>query len=102
LADALEQLRDHSVVGTHGCHGRCAGDAAVRGVLEQVVYDETKIEGLFYVNVSWRQPNAPPDDPRPASAFTAVEEQLGLKLTPQRRPVEFLVIESLDRATPQP
>jgi uncharacterized protein (TIGR03435 family) len=30
-----------------------------------------------------------------------VEEQLGLKLTPQRRPVDFLIIESLDRATPR-
>jgi uncharacterized protein (TIGR03435 family) len=70
-------------------------------VLEQVVYDETKIEGLFDVDVSWRPPNAPLDDPRPASVFTAVEEQLGLKLTPQRRPVDFLIVESLDRATPQ-
>jgi uncharacterized protein (TIGR03435 family) len=70
-------------------------------VLEQVVYDETKIEGLFDVDVSWRPEKAPPDDPRPASVFTAVEEQLGLKLTPQRRPVDFLIIESLDRATPQ-
>jgi uncharacterized protein (TIGR03435 family) len=39
------------------------------------------------------------DDPRP-SGFTAVEEQLGLKLTAQRRPVDFLIVESLDRATP--
>ena len=70
-------------------------------VLEQVVYDETRIEGLFDVDVSWRPPNAPPDDPRPASVFTAVEEQLGLKLTPQRRPVDFLIIESINRATPQ-
>lgn len=70
-------------------------------VLEQVVYDETNLDGVFDVDFSWRPPNAPPDDPRPASVFTAVEEQLGLKLTPQRRPVDFLIIESLDRATPQ-
>jgi uncharacterized protein (TIGR03435 family) len=29
-----------------------------------------------------------------------MQEQLGLKLEPQRRPVEMLVIESLDRPIP--
>ena len=69
-------------------------------VLERVVFDETRIDGVFDVDVSWRPENAPADNPLP-SLFTAVEERLGLKLTPQRRMVDMLVIESLDRATPQ-
>ena len=40
-----------------------------------------------------------PDDARPAFV-TAVQEQLGLKLEPLRRPVEVLVVESIDRRTP--
>jgi uncharacterized protein (TIGR03435 family) len=69
-------------------------------MLDQVVRDETGTDGVFDVDLSWRPDNAPPDDVRPAF-FTAVEEQLGLKLTPQRRPVEVLVIESIERATAQ-
>jgi uncharacterized protein (TIGR03435 family) len=67
-----------------------------------VVRDETCAEGLFDVSLSWR-PDGPgvtadPADARP-SFFTAMEEQLGLKLTAQRRPVDMLVIESIDRPT---
>jgi hypothetical protein len=44
-----------------------------------------------------------PDVPAPefgASLFAAFEEQFGLKLQSQRGPVEFLVVERLERPTP--
>jgi uncharacterized protein (TIGR03435 family) len=69
-------------------------------MLDQVVRDETGAAGVFDVDLSWRPDTAAADDARPAF-FTAVEEQLGLKLTPLRRPVEVLVIESIERATEQ-
>ena len=42
----------------------------------------------------------PQADPNGASIFTAVQEQLGLKLESQRENVEVLVIDSVDRPTP--
>ncbi len=39
----------------------------------------------------------PPGDPSGPSIYTAIQEQLGLKLESQKGPVEILVIESVDR-----
>jgi uncharacterized protein (TIGR03435 family) len=40
-----------------------------------------------------------PSDARPAFV-TAMQEQLGLKLEPTRRQIEVLVIDSIERPTP--
>jgi uncharacterized protein (TIGR03435 family) len=95
-----------------GTSSRVAGVIRVRSItldrlaegplsllLEQVVRNETGIQGAFDAELSFRPDTAPPDDSRPAF-FTAVEEQFGLKLTRERRPVDVLVIESLERPTP--
>jgi uncharacterized protein (TIGR03435 family) len=72
-------------------------------MLDGVVRNETKTDGAFDVELSWRPDVAgaasDPNDARPGF-FTAVEEQLGMKLTAGRRPVDVLVVESLDRPTP--
>jgi uncharacterized protein (TIGR03435 family) len=44
-------------------------------------------------------PGVPPPADDGASLFTAVQEQLGLKLEPQRAPAEVLVITSIQRPT---
>jgi bla regulator protein BlaR1 len=68
----------------------------------RVVLDRTGLTGAFDINLTWtpdqmpqRPPGAPdlPVDPNGPSIFTAIQEQLGLKLDSQRGPVEMLVID---------
>ena len=67
--------------------------------VDQTVIDRTGLDGAFDFELLFsRLPsNARPDAP---SIFTAVQEQLGLKLEPARGPVQFLVIDSIQRPTP--
>jgi uncharacterized protein (TIGR03435 family) len=71
------------------------------------VVDRTGLTGTFDVRLRWR-PDAglttPPDaqltPDAGVSLFTAVQEQLGLKLESSRAPQEMLVIDSVERPTP--
>jgi uncharacterized protein (TIGR03435 family) len=70
-------------------------------VLGRVVVDKTGITGRYRIALSWTPDDraAPPSGPPPAdsgpSIFTALEEQLGLKLESAKGPVEVLVIDSV-------
>jgi uncharacterized protein (TIGR03435 family) len=70
-------------------------------ILGRVVQNESGVDGVFDVELSWRPDSVAVDsnDNRP-SFFAAIEEQLGMKLAPQRRAVEVLVVESVSRPTP--
>jgi uncharacterized protein (TIGR03435 family) len=70
-------------------------------LLRQLVIDETAIAGAYDISASWRPDAASSDasEVRP-SMFTALEEQLGLKLKSERRPVDVLVIDTIERASP--
>jgi uncharacterized protein (TIGR03435 family) len=70
-------------------------------VLGQPVVDKTGISGTFRVRLSFDQPattraDAPPSDTLP-SLFSALPEQLGLKLEPARVPVRVLVVDRIER-----
>jgi uncharacterized protein (TIGR03435 family) len=41
--------------------------------------------------------NTPPTDSSSPSLFAAIQEQLGLKLEPQKAPVDVLVIEHIEK-----
>jgi uncharacterized protein (TIGR03435 family) len=69
--------------------------------LNQPVADLTHVEGFFDFGLEWspdelRGP-APSDSPQGPSIFTALREQLGLKLESQKVPVETLVVDSAER-----
>ena len=78
----------------------------------RVVLDRTGLTGNYDVNLTWTPDNmpraagagdGPPQfngaaiDPNGPSLFTAVQEQLGLKLDSQRGPVEMFLIERAEK-----
>lgn len=66
-------------------------------VLKQPVEDETGIKGMFDVKLAFSSPEGDVADSSLPSIFTAVQEQLGLKLEPAKVPVQILVIDHVDR-----
>ena len=86
-------------------------------VVQRSVVDRTGLSGDFDFALKWTPDQLPPRpagmpaneriringaeiDPNGPSIFTAVQEQLGLKLDAQRGPVEVLVIDRIERPTP--
>jgi uncharacterized protein (TIGR03435 family) len=64
---------------------------------QHVVVDRTGLAGGFDFDLSW-SPDAAADQSGP-SIFTAVQEQLGLKLDSQKAPLEALVIDRIEPPT---
>lgn len=84
--------------------------------LGTTVLNETGLTGVYAFTLRWTpgdgerplMPGAPPDvqarlsreiDPNGPSLFTALDEQLGLRLQPRKVPLEFLVIDAVQRPT---
>jgi uncharacterized protein (TIGR03435 family) len=78
---------------------------------QRIVVDRTGLTGNYDLDLTFtpdRMPQGPlppgvqlpPIDPNGPSVFTAVQEQLGLKLDSERGPVEVLVIDHVERPTP--
>jgi uncharacterized protein (TIGR03435 family) len=75
----------------------------------RVVLDKTGRVGSYDADLEWTPdqiPRPPPDDPDPPridpngpSMFTALQEQLGLKLDAARGPVDVLVIDQVTKPT---
>jgi uncharacterized protein (TIGR03435 family) len=80
--------------------------------VQRVIVDRTGLTGTFDFDLTYTPeqipqgppppgaPPQPPIDPNGPSIFTALEEQLGLKLEAQRGPVPVLVIDRLEQPTP--
>ncbi|MGH9241106.1 MAG: TIGR03435 family protein [Vicinamibacterales bacterium] len=61
----------------------------------RVIIDRTGLTGGYEFTLTFTQQPAPGDDN--ASLFTALEEQLGLKLVPDRAPLRVLVVDRIER-----
>jgi uncharacterized protein (TIGR03435 family) len=73
----------------------------------RIIIDKTGLTGTYDFNLKWAplQPmapsaasgTAPSPDAADATLFTAIEEQLGLKLVPTRAPGQVLIIDHIER-----
>jgi bla regulator protein blaR1 len=63
-------------------------------VLGRYVADETGLEGKFNMNMRWAQDDKGDEGP---SLFTALTEQLGLKLESKKGPVPVFIIEKIEK-----
>jgi uncharacterized protein (TIGR03435 family) len=82
--------------------------AALSPSVSRVVIDRTGLTGLFDFELKWTPdtiPQVPADapplniDPNGPSIFTALQEQLGLKLESTRGPVDVVVIDRVEHPT---
>jgi uncharacterized protein (TIGR03435 family) len=64
----------------------------------RVVVNKTGLDGGYDFTLDYAPDGADPADTRP-SIFTALEEQLGLKLEPARGPVDVIVVDHIERPT---
>lgn len=84
------------------------------GFVQRVVVDRTGLTGNFDIDLTWTPdqlpqgtqgppppgaPPLPPIDPNGPSIYTALQEQLGLKLDSAKGPVEVLVIDRVEPPT---
>jgi uncharacterized protein (TIGR03435 family) len=111
--------------GTHMGFGEIRGGARpmtllatmLAQVVQRPVIDRTELAGGFDFDLRWtpdtlpaRPPGTPADqpfrmngveiDPNGPSIFTALQEQLGLKLEATRGPVDVLVVDHVERPAP--
>jgi uncharacterized protein (TIGR03435 family) len=71
----------------------------IEWAVKQPVVDKTGLTGKFDYDLKFTPQDAPVDSPfaKYGSIFAAVEEQLGLKLVKQPVPVDYLIIDHVDR-----
>jgi uncharacterized protein (TIGR03435 family) len=60
------------------------------GELDRPILDMTGIQGQFDITLDWSAETGP-------SIFTAIEEQSGLRLEARKVPIEYVVIDSIER-----
>ena len=78
-------------------------------ILDRAVTNGTALKGFFDVRLEFSPEGMVPavdpallaaEPPRAPSIFTALQEQLGLRLEPTEAPNDVIVIESIDRPKP--
>jgi uncharacterized protein (TIGR03435 family) len=69
---------------------------ALQETLGAFVTDKTGLPGVYYFAMQFAVDSSPIDTDAP-SLFTAVQEQLGLKLEPHKGPVEMLIIDHIEK-----
>ena len=67
-------------------------------IADRPVVDETGLQGRFDFTLRWQPEDTPATEAdAPPMLFTAMEEQLGLKLQPKKGAVDVMVIDKVAR-----
>lgn len=81
-------------------HGEGLTTAIIAEQLSQitgrVVVDKTRLPDRYDLKLEWTPDDAPDTDNSAPSLFTALQEQLGLKLEPAKEPVPVLLIDYIE------
>jgi uncharacterized protein (TIGR03435 family) len=75
--------------------GQLAG--ALRQVVDLPVIDETGLKGLYDFKLTFKREATAADPSDAPSIFTALQEQLGLKLESKRAPVDIIVVDKAEK-----
>ena len=94
---SIRRIGPDTVVGTQVSMGAIAH--TMSDWVRRTVVDKTGSAGPMDFTLTW-SPDAAPESGAP-SIFTAVQEQLGLKLQPARGPIDVLVVDSAARPIPE-
>ena len=67
--------------------------------MDRPVVDQTGLKGRYDFTLKWTfdDSQAPTDGSAPPAIFTAIQEQIGLKLEPVRAPTDVLVVDKVER-----
>ena len=88
-------------IGPNGLSGAKNDAAAIAQSLSyaihQPVVDKTGLTGSYDIKLSYAPTNNPNADSTSPDIFTAIQEQLGLKLEPTKVPVDYLIVDHIDR-----
>jgi uncharacterized protein (TIGR03435 family) len=96
---------DHALLPVHNITIQQFASVLQHAILDRPVVDNTELTGRYDIDLEWTPdetnfggalPQAAPDSPKPG-LFTAIQQQLGLKVEATRGPIDTLVIDRLDR-----
>jgi uncharacterized protein (TIGR03435 family) len=73
--------------------------ATLTGASGRPVFDRTGLTGNYELDLKWTPTLAGDAGPETVSIFTALQEQLGLKLEPASAPLDVLIVDGVDRPT---
>ena len=66
--------------------------------LGEIVVDKTGIDGVYDFDLRWTNDELPADGIAPApSLSTALQETIGVRLQPQKVPVDLVVVDHAER-----
>jgi bla regulator protein blaR1 len=98
-ADPVCGIRGNQSELTAGSYPLSSFTAFLAGTVRRPVVDRTGLSGEWDFDLKWNPDPASTDTERP-SIFTALQEQLGLKLEATTGPVDVLVVDRVERPVP--